>query len=175
MSSSVNILYGCARIPPIASSKFPREKILLSRTFSSCVPCISLPLFTPTLIFTGVAGVTCIDAGETGVASVVIGGAGVAGVAGGTGVPFVGVALCAGVFFFVVCSRWRCLRLVRTSCALAWLQFFFLLTGSHVHASHERHPPRSAGLLPFEPLMVLRVSQRSDFCRRPIPPPTTHR
>ena len=63
------------------------------------MPCISLPLFTPTLIFTGVAGVTSIDAGETGV---VIGGAGVAGVAGGTGVPFLGVTLCAEVFFFVV-------------------------------------------------------------------------
>ena len=66
------------------------------------MPCISLPLFTPTLIFTGVAGVTSIDAGETGVASVVIGGAGVAGVAGGTGVPFVGVTLCAEVFSLVV-------------------------------------------------------------------------
>ena len=63
------------------------------------MPCISLPLFTPTLIFTGVAGVTSIDAGETGV---VIGVAGVAGVAGGTGVPFLGVTLCAEVFFFVV-------------------------------------------------------------------------
>ena len=28
-----------------------------------------------------------------------------------------------------VSSRWRCLRLVHTSCALAWLQLFFLLTG----------------------------------------------
>ena len=53
-------------------------------------------------MFTGVAGVTSIDAGETGVSSVVIGGAGVAGVAGGTGVPFLGVTLCAEVFFFVV-------------------------------------------------------------------------
>ena len=61
-----------------------------------------LLLFTPTLVFTGVAGVTSIDAGETGVASVVIGGAGVAGVAGGTGVPFVGVTLCAEVFSLVV-------------------------------------------------------------------------
>ena len=43
------------------------------------MPCISLPLVTPTLIFTGVAGVTSIDADETGV---VIGGAGVARVAG---------------------------------------------------------------------------------------------
>ena len=42
---------------------------------------------------------TSIDAGETGV---VIGVAGVAGVAGGTGVPFLGVTLCAEVFFFVV-------------------------------------------------------------------------
>ena len=49
-----------------------------------------LLLFTPALVFTCVAGVTSIDAGETGVASVVIGGAGVAGVAGGTGVPFLG-------------------------------------------------------------------------------------
>ena len=60
---------------------------------------VSLLLFTPMLVLTGVAS---IDAGETGVASVVIGGAGVAGVAGGTGVPFVGVTLCAEVFFFVV-------------------------------------------------------------------------
>ena len=59
----------------------------------------ALRLFTPTLVFTGVAGVTSIDAGETGV---VIGVAGVAGVAGGTGVPFLGVTLCAEVFFFVV-------------------------------------------------------------------------
>ena len=63
------------------------------------MPCVSLLLFTPTLVFTGVAGVTSIDAGETGV---VIGGAGVAGVAGGTGVPFVGVTLCAEVLFLVV-------------------------------------------------------------------------
>ena len=66
------------------------------------MPCVSLLLFTPTLVFTGVAGVTSIDAGETGVASVVSGGAGVAGVAGGTGVPFLGVTLRAEVFFFVV-------------------------------------------------------------------------
>ena len=61
-----------------------------------------LLLSTPTLVFTGVAGVTSIDAGETGVTSVVIGGAGVAGVAGRTGVLFVGLTLCTGVFFFVV-------------------------------------------------------------------------
>ena len=67
------------------------------------MPCVSLLLFTSTLVFTDVAGVTSIDAGATGVASVVIGGAGVAGVAGGTGVPFVGVTLCAEVFFLVVC------------------------------------------------------------------------
>ena len=54
------------------------------------MPYVSLLLFTPTLVFTGVAGVTSIDAGETGVASVVIGGAGVAGVVGGTGAPFLG-------------------------------------------------------------------------------------
>ena len=84
--------------------------------------CVSLLLFTPALGFTEDAGVTSIDAGVTGVASVIIGGAGVAGVAGGTGVPFLGVTLCV---FFVY---WRCLRLVRTSCALAWLQLFFLLT-----------------------------------------------
>ena len=42
------------------------------------------------------------DAGVIGVASVVIGGAGVAGVAGGTGVPFIGVTLCAEVFSLVV-------------------------------------------------------------------------
>ena len=59
---------------------------------------------------------TSIDAGETGVASVVIGGAGVAGVAGGTGVPFLGVTLCAGVFLFVVAV---------------------LLFAHWVHASHE--------------------------------------
>ena len=58
-------------------------------------------LFTPTPVFTGVAGVASVDAGETGVASVVIGGAGVAGAAGATAVPFLRVTLCAGVFFFV--------------------------------------------------------------------------
>ena len=51
------------------------------------------------LVFTGVAGVTSIDAGITGVASVVIGGAGVAGVAGGTSAR---VTLCAEVLFLVV-------------------------------------------------------------------------
>ena len=64
--------------------------------------CASLLLFTPALVFTEDAIVASIDAGVTGVASVVIGGAGVAGVAGGTGVPFVGVTLCAEVFFLVV-------------------------------------------------------------------------
>ena len=64
--------------------------------------CVSLLLFTPALVFTEDAGVTSIDAGVTGVASVVIGGAGVAGVAGGTGVPFIGVTLCAEVFSLVV-------------------------------------------------------------------------
>ena len=58
--------------------------------------------FTPALVFADVAGVTSIDAGAAGVASVVIGGAGVAGVAGGTGVPFLGVTLCAEVFSLVV-------------------------------------------------------------------------
>ena len=97
---------------------------------------------------------TSIDAGETGV---VIGGAGVAGVAGGTGVPFVGVTLCAEVFSLVVwslalpssCSHVLCVAFV---CLVAALLF------THgVHASRERHPPRSAGLLPLEPLMALRV------------------
>ena len=68
------------------------------------------------------------DAGVIGVASVVFGGAGVAGVAGGTGVPFIGVTLCRSSLLGV-CGRWRCLRPVHTSCALAWLPFFFLLTG----------------------------------------------
>ena len=59
-------------------------------------------LFTPALVFTEDAGVTSIDVGVIGVASVVVGGAGVAGVAGGTGVPFLGVTLCAEVFSLVV-------------------------------------------------------------------------
>ena len=66
------------------------------------MPCVSLLLFTPALVFTEDAGVTSIDAGVIGVASVVVGGAGVAGVAGGTGVPFLGVTLCAEVFSLVV-------------------------------------------------------------------------
>ena len=91
-----------------------------ARKLSPHVPCASSSFHTNA----SVAGVTSIDAGITGVASVVIGGAGVAGVAGGTGVPFLGVTLCAEVFSLVVNGRW-CFRPVHTSCALAWLPFFF--------------------------------------------------
>ena len=102
MSSSVDNIYGCARIPPIASSKFPREKILFANFLLMCVLCVSLLLFTPALVFTEDAIVASIDTGVTGVAGVVVGGACVAGVAGGTGVPFIGVTLCAEVLFLVV-------------------------------------------------------------------------
>ena len=82
------------------------------------------------LVFTDIAGVTSIDAGAAGIASVVIGGAGVAGVASGTGVSVRWADAVRRSFLLRgVSSRWRCLRLVHTSCALAWLQLFFLLTG----------------------------------------------
>ena len=87
---------------------------------------VSLLLFTPALVFTEDAGVTSIDAGVTGVASVVIGGAGVAGVAGAL---HWGDIVHRSSLLGGECGRWRCLRLVHTSCALAWLPFFFLLTG----------------------------------------------
>ena len=103
-----------------------------SRTFSSCVLCVSLLLFTPALVLTEDAGVTSIDAGVIGVASIVIGGAGVAGVAGctDTGVSFVGVTLCADVFSLVASVVVGVVfvlftRLVR----LLGCRSFFLLTG----------------------------------------------
>ena len=109
-------------------------------------------LFTPTPVFTGVAGVTSIDAGETGV----VGGAGVAGVAGGTGVPFLGGDAVRRSFLLrSVSSRWRCLRLVHTSCALAWLPFFFLLTGFMRHMNDILRALQAFCLI--EPLMALRV------------------
>ena len=108
------------------------------RELSPHVCLASLLLFTPALVFTDIACVTSIDAGVTGVASVVIGGAGVAGVAGGTGVPFVGVTLCAKVFFLVVCVVVRCLRLVHTSCALPSSCLVAALLFAHwFHASRE--------------------------------------
>ena len=55
--------------------------------------------------------------------------AGVAGVAGGTGALHWGDAVRRSFLLRGVSSRQRCLRLVRTSCALAWLPFFFFLTG----------------------------------------------
>ena len=62
------------------------------RELSPHVCFASLLLFTPALVFTEDAIVASIDAG-------------VAGVAGGTGVPFIGVTLCAEVFSLVVSGR----------------------------------------------------------------------
>ena len=88
--------------------------------------CVSLLLFTPALVFTEDAIVASIDAG-------------VAGVAGGTGVPFIGVTLCAEVFSLVVSVVVGVVFVLFTSCALAWLPFFFLLTGFMRHMNDILH------------------------------------
>ena len=101
MSSSVDNIYGCARIPPIASSKFSREKILFANSLLMCALRLSSSFHTSASIHRR-CRCNSIDAGVIGVASVVIGGAGVASVAGGTSVPFIGVTLRAEVLFLVV-------------------------------------------------------------------------
>ena len=105
------------------------------RELSPHVCLASLFFFSHPLVFTEDAGVTSIDAGVTGVASVVIGGAGVAGVAGGTGVPFIGVTLCAKVLFLAV--RWSLALSPSCSHVLCACLVAVLLFAHWVHASRE--------------------------------------
>ena len=106
---------GVFGLPHLLSLRAFHGKRFCSRTFSSCVSCISLRLFTPASVCTDVV---CVDfnlldtvdddvdndIGGAGVMGVDRGGAGVMGVNTDavTGVVCVGVLLRIGVFLFVV-------------------------------------------------------------------------
>ena len=95
---------GVFGLPQLRSRRAFHGRRFCSRTFSSCVSCVSLRLFTPASVCPDVAGVdiNLLDTVDVDVGND-IGGAGVMGVdVGGAGVVCVGVLLRIVVCFFVV-------------------------------------------------------------------------
>ena len=98
---------GALGFPQLLSRRVFHGRRSCSRTFSSCVSCVSLRLFTPASVCTDVVGVdiNLLDTVDVDVDND-IGGAGVMGVdIGGAGVVCVGVLV--GVFFLL--PRFVCL------------------------------------------------------------------